>query len=387
VYFLEPDDAVYRYEGATGHLDVAVRGATFDRVVSAGPYVAGRQSGLTLLRWDGTTQDATCGTGRVDRSPSGACVSSGADGVFIQLPGESAPRLELPPDWGAGSAQWSPTADRLLLIRAIRPRPGPGMDPGQSALWVRESDGRLRELYRPPGQGVLTNLRWSPDGKSALVWRIGTTSNSFAADGVETAALLVDVDTAKVVDLGVVMSTQPQWGPDGSLAFIRGGGRMTWDSKQLVVRGVDGRERVTAPTDASRVALLPAWDPAHGRLAWVSGPSATGSLSGDGYVEGLGPGQRVAMIDDGMSASEVRCSEGRVVEGVRWSSDGSALLLLCRKPGRDPLPLELWLYRLVDGSSAPLVRGLVSDPIAGGFGFYGAQPSLFSIVAWSRAPG
>jgi hypothetical protein len=32
-----------------------------------------------------------------------------------------------------------------------------------------------------------------------------------------------------------------------------------------------------------------------------------------------------------------------------------------------------------------LVTGLVSDPQAGGFGFYGAQPSLFSIVAWSRA--
>jgi hypothetical protein len=259
------------------------------------------------------------------------------------------------------------------------------MDPGQSALWVRESDGRLRELYRPPDQGVLANLRWSPDGKSALVWRIGTTSNSLAADGVETAALLVYIDTAKVVDLGVVMSTAPQWGPDGRLAFVRGGGRMTWEHRELIVRGVDGRERVTAPSDSSRVALLPAWDAAGGRLAWVSGPSAPGSGNGDGYVDGLGAGQRVAIIDDGTSASEVRCGEGRVVEGVRWSNDGAALLLLCRKPGRDARPLELWLYRLADDSTAPLVTGLVSDPNAGGFGFYGAQPSLFSIVAWSRA--
>ena len=386
VYFLGPD-VVYRYDGVTGHLDIAARGATFDRVVSAGAYVAGRESGLTLLRWDGTTEDVGCGSGRPDRSPSGACVSYGTDGVSIQLPGDSVPRQVLPPDWGAVSALWSPTADRLLLIRTIRPRPGPGMDPGQSALWVRESDGRLRELYRPPGQGVLGNLRWSPDGKSALVWRIGTTSNSFAADGVETAALFVDVDTVKVVDLGVVMSTQPQWGPDGSLAFIRGGGRMTWEHRELIVRGVDGQERVEAPSDSSHVALLPAWDAAGGRLAWVSGPSALGSGNGDGYVDGLGAGQRVAVIDDGTSASEVRCGEGRVVEGVRWSNDGAALLLLCRKPGADARPLELWLYRLADGSSAPLVRGLVSDSAAGGFGFYGAQPSLFSIVAWSRAPG
>jgi hypothetical protein len=387
LYLLGADDAVYRYDGATGHLDVTWGGATLDRVVGAGPYVAGRQGGLTLLRWDGTTEEVACGSGRGDRSPSGACVSSGPDGVFIQVPGASVPRLELPPDWGAGSAQWSPTADRLLLIRTIRPRPGPGMDPGQSALWVRESDGRLRELYRPRGQGVLANLRWSPDGKSALVWRIGTTSNSLAADGVETAALLVDIDTANVTDLGVVMSTAPQWGPDGRLAFIRGAGRMTWEHRELVVRGVDGRERVIAPSDASRVALLPAWDPAGGRLAWVSGPSAPGSGNGDGYVDGFGAGQRVAVIDNDTSENEVRCGEGRVVEGVRWSTDGTALLLLCRKPGGDARPLELWLYRFRDGSSTPLVRGLVGVPsAAGGFGFYGAQPSLFSIVAWSRAP-
>jgi hypothetical protein len=262
------------------------------------------------------------------------------------------------------------------------------MDPGQSALWVRETDGRLRELYLPPGQGVLSDMRWSPDGKFALVWQIGSTSNSLAADGVGISALLVNVDTAKVVDLGVVMSRQPQWGPDGSLAFIRGAGRMTWEHKELVVRRPDGREQVMhAPSDFSRVALAPAWDPAGGRLAWVSGPSVPSSYSGDGYVDGLGAGQRTAVIDGGgrSAQSEVRCGEGRVVEGVRWSNDGTALLLLCRKPGRDARPLELWLYRLADGSSAPLIRGLVSDPMAGGFGFYGAQPSLFSIVAWSRS--
>ena len=74
-----------------------------------------------------------------------------------------------------------------------------------------------------------------------------------------------------------------------------------------------------------------------------------------------------------------------VAEGMRWSADGEALLLLCRNPGRDPYPLEVWLYQLGSGTSAPLITGLVSDPQARGFGFYGAQPSLFSIVAWSRA--
>jgi len=160
---------------------------------------------------------------------------------------------------------------------------------------------------------------------------------------------------------------------------------MTWENKELVVRSLDGRERVVhAPSDEPRVALAPAWDQTHARLAWISGPAAPGSGNGDGYVDGQGAGRRVALVDE-KNPFEVRCAESRVVEGVRWSSDGEALLLLCRKPGRDPRPLELWLYRFADGTSAPLVTGLVGDSVGAGFGFYGAQPSLFSIAAWSRA--
>ena len=161
---------------------------------------------------------------------------------------------------------------------------------------------------------------------------------------------------------------------------------MTWENKRLIVRGADGRERIVRPpTDQARVALAPAWDTALGRLAWVSGPEVPGSGNGDGYVDGIGAGQRVVVVEDGGNESEVRCAAGRVAEGTRWSGDGEAVLLLYRNPGRDPYPLEVWLYQLGSGTSAPLITGLVSDPQARGFGFYGAQPSLFSIVAWSRA--
>lgn len=385
LYLIGADDGIYRYEGRSGRLTPVWRASSFDRVSVAGVYAAGRQGGLTLLRWDGTTVDAGCGGGYGTVSSGGSCASSGPDGISVRLPGEAQPRLVLPPDWRGGSPVWSPGGDRLLLVRVIESRPGPGEDPGLSALWMLEKDGRTREIYRPPTRGVLTAPRWSPDGRFALVRQYTTTSNSLAADGSGTSLLLIEVATGHVVDLGVVMSVS-QWGPRGDLAYVSGGSRMTWENKTLIVRGADGRERIAqAPTNEPRVALAPAWDGARGRLAWISGPALPGSGNGDGYIDGAGAGQRVAVINDGAKASEVRCGAGRVAEGVRWSSDGDALLMLCRKPGRDAFPLELWLYRLSDGTSAPLVTGLVGGPPeAAGFGFYGAQPSLFSIVAWSR---
>ena len=70
-------------------------------------------------------------------------------------------------------------------------------------------------------------------------------------------------------------------------------------------------------------------------------------------------------------------------EGVRWSHDGTALLLLCRRPGARVNAFELWLYRLdVPGRAAvPVVRGLTW----GGVSAYGLAPSLFTHTAWSRA--
>src|SRR5437870_4965257 len=204
LYVLDIANGIYRYDGATGRLELVWRDSSFDRSTREGTYVTGRHGGLTLLRWDGTTADVSCGTGYGDIALNGACVSYGTDGVFVRLPGEQSPRLVLPADWGAGAAAWNPQGDRLLLMRAVRPRPGPGLDPGQSALWLLENNGRLRELYRPAPQGVLTRLRWSPDGRSALVWQVDTTSSSIAADLGGISALLVDPDRSGVTNLGMV---------------------------------------------------------------------------------------------------------------------------------------------------------------------------------------
>lgn len=306
----------------------------------------------------------------------------------MRLPDDAAPRQILLPDWGAKSIAWSPDATRLLLVRLLAARPGPGLDPGLDSLWIMEADGRLREVYRPAGRATLSSPIWSPDGGRAIVWESSSTSSSFAADGVGLKTLLIDVASGAVGDLGVVLHRWAAWAPDGRLAYTRGGLRVTWENKELVLRDPTGRERLLrAPTSEQRVGLAPAWDPSRARLAWVSGPVTPGDWSGDGYMDGKGAGRRVAVIQDGNKLSEVACGGGRVVEGVRWSADGLALLLLCRKVGRDAQPLELWLHRLTDGTSAPLVTGLPGGgPYeAGGFGFYGAHPHITMLAAWSRA--
>lgn len=375
------DDAIYRYDGPRGTLDRVWSASTFEREALEGVYALGRHGGVTLLGWDGATENIPCGSGYASTALIGACASSGIDGVSLRLPAETKARVVLPPDWGAGAVSLSPDARRLLLVRTIEPRPGPGMDPGLSALWLREADGRTREIYRPPLRGVLRAPMWSPDGTKVLVNQTETTSNSFAADGVGVTTILIDLATGAATSLGTTRSET--WGPGGQLAFVRGGSRLTWSNKDLIVRDVSGVEKRRTAGDAPQVALAPAWG-ALGRLAWVNGP-ATQDASGEGYLDGLGAGRRNAVIEENGVTREVSCVDGRVVEGVRWSQDTSKLLLLCRKPGSDPLPLEIWLYRFADDTRQPLIRGLQSHPQAGGFGFYGAQPSLTSVAAWSLA--
>lgn len=379
------DDSIYRYDSATGVLQRVWRASTFDVEIADGVYAIGRHGGVELLRWDGTTAPVPCGTGyAADPAANGACASAGVDGVFMKLPTDAQPRQVLPADWGASSVALGPTGDRLLLVRTIRQRPGPGMDPGLAALWVMERDGTLRQLYRPAEQGVLSTPVWSSDGRMALLREITTTSNSMAADGFGIRTLLVDVASGSVKSLGSVMGGYA-WSADGRLAFVRGEGRLSWDDRHLIVRDQAGTEHEIAPSGrVPRVAILPAWGPAGDRLAWISGPK-TSDFGGDSYIEGKGAGRRVAVIQDGGLQREVACGDGRVTEGVRWSADGSRLLLLCRVPGHDPRPLELWLHRVADGTSAPLVRGLLSNSWAGGFGYYGQQPPITSVAAWSLA--
>jgi hypothetical protein len=233
----------------------------------------------------------------------------------------------------------------------------------------------------------ISGLRWSGDRRLSL-WQNASTSNSFAADGVGISLHVVDVETGSDRDLGTTLGFRAwaQWSSDGRLAFVSGGGRGTWHAKQVKVLYPDGRietvagDGATHPVPGSRSAIAPAWRPVDrdAALSWIEGPS-TDTLSGLDYVAGRGPGERLAVVETTVGHVVAPCP-GSVTEGIRWAADGRSAVLLCRTPSVESHALELW-YAPLGGTPRRLVTGLGDL----GFGYYGAQPSLLEITAWSLA--
>jgi len=393
LYVWGADDSIYRYDGATGALERVWRASTLAGETADGPNVLGRHGGLTLLRWDGTTEPK-CPTGSFATiSSKGTCAFTGGGGdsaVYVNR-GIGGAQMLLPADWDAGSYAWSPDGLELAIVRnEPRVGPVPALEPSsRNTLWLLDRRGALTKIFDSSNAlSFLYGLKWSFDGRIAF-WENATTSNSIAADGGATTLHVVDVHTRAKVDLGTTLGSRAwaQWSADGRLAFVSGGGRETWGNKQLVVLERDGTRRTVAG-DLGRIggsasaAIAPAWQPTLGapaRLAWIEGPAGGIGASPD-YFRAVGPtAQRVAVLETPGGRASLSCP-GLVTEGVRWSADANAALLLCRAPGVDQHALQLW-YAPLGGTPRALVTGLGDL----GFGYYGLQPSLFDIVAWSLA--
>lgn len=383
LYVWGADDGIYRYDGPTGALTLVWRSADLVRASPAGPYVLGRHGGITLLRWDGTTEVA-CPTGSYAAVSSRArCAFTDASGA-VHVDQGGGPRPVLPADWGASQYVWSPDGAELVIIRTAR-RPEPVR--AHQTLWLLDGGGALTKIYDSANAtSFLFGLKWSTDRRVSF-WESATTSASFGADGALTSLHVVNVDTGAAIDLGTTLQDRDwaQWSADGRLAFVSGGDRATWHLKQVKVLLPDGRVDTIAgdgaihPGPASTSAIAPMWQDGRAtpdQLAWIEGPAADLEASSD-YFHGIGPtALRVAVLASG---ARVGCP-GLVTEGVRPSADGKSALLLCRVPAIEQRALQLWLAP-VGGTARPLITGLGDI----GFGYYGMQPSLLGITAWSRA--
>ncbi len=402
LYVWGADDGIYRYDGTTGALARVWGMPTLAGETAYGPYVLGRHGGITLLRWDGATE-ATCPSGSFAAvSIRGTCAFTGVggDGAVYVDRGMGGAQMLLPADWGAGGYAWSPDGLELVIVRSERRTdPVPALEPSsRNTLWHLDRRGVLTKIFDSNNaMSFLYGLKWSFDGRVAF-WENATTSNSLAADGAATTLHVVDVHTRAHVNLGTTLGSRAwaQWSLDGRLAFVSGGWRQTWENKQLVVFERDGTRRVVSgdlglARVASRAAIAPGWQPVFAppgresvfgpppRLAWIEGPAGGIEASPD-YFRAVGPiAQRVAVLETPGGRTQLTCP-GLVTEGVRWSADGSAALLLCRMPAIEQHALQIW-YAPLGGKPRQLITGLGDL----GFGYYGLQPSLFDLVAWSPA--
>ncbi len=402
--------ALYRYDGATGAVTrmpdgplsglavVMSTGIAFE--TAAGVYLRGIQGRWDLLHWDGTRagddEFTACQASKghfaswCTVTPKGIGLGYGTHvgppcgaPAFIRFPGETAGR-PLPADLCIGSAWVNDGGSVVVASGFVRTGSAASGCPGDQfeidgtchrrTMWVVPTGGTPRTLVTPALPGVNGVVAISPDGRSAAAQHFGS-------------LFLVDLASGAAVHLGAGWSGV-SWSADGRLVFVRGSGRESWSSRTVVVATADGKTTEVLgykPTTTMPIGLAPVWDPAGGRLAWVASPtsataSATYEASTREHLSGTGVGDRRVLVGGATGdPTEYRCGEG-VAEGVRWSPDGSALLLLCRRPGTRVNAYELWMQKLDGSRSVPLVRGLT----LGGVDPYGVAPSLLDNTAWSR---
>ena len=405
--------AVYRYDGASGTL--AKMDGWFSFAVghetAAGVYVQGPNGRMDFMRWDGSRasdQEFTACQQEPGLFASWCSVSATGVGVgygshtgpgpgpftgpwcpaaFIRLPG-TARGTSFPPELCVQSA--SVSADgKQILINDVAPRPSPTAfvggrcQPGyvtfdnttcyERRAWIMPVGGAPRQLRLAPATADLFLGSLSPDGRFAI--------------GSQAGELVrVDVATGTTAALGPVDRTASlRWSAGGGLAFVRGAGDDSWIDRTVVVVAEDGsaRDMRFARSDWA-IGLAPAWDPSGRRLAWIASPAGVAGAAGaaQDYLDGRGVGDRRVLVSDLTSDPlEIRCGDG-VAEGVRWSRDATALLLVCRRPGIRAAAFDLWLHRLgaPGAASVPVVRGITW----GGVDAHGFAPDLLLLAAWSR---
>jgi Tol biopolymer transport system component len=290
------------------------------------------------------------------------------DGLFVES-ADGAERRRLvatPAREGSGvlGLAWSPDGRWLAFERLEW---GPEGTPVRSGLFRVKTDGsEVHPLHlNPDGAALRSHLAgWAPDGRAVLFWQ-GILSASIAMDGL--ALRLVPAAGGAAAEISPAVLLHPDllaWSPDGRrLAFVDGGGRMTWANKTLAV--ADASLRVERLSPGGRADLHPAWSPDGRWIAHASGPAEPRDAGGDGVKRVLARRRIRLVAPDGSGTRQLTDDARFRDERPRWSADGTHLLLARLEDEQ----AQLWLMRADGSGQRRVVEELTPGP--GWHGTYG----------------
>ncbi|MGQ9677490.1 MAG: zf-HC2 domain-containing protein, partial [Chloroflexota bacterium] len=291
------------------------------------------------------------------------------EGLFV-VDADGSDRRELAKS--TGGFAWSPDGQWLAFEKAEQVGQQP---PTAQGLWRMRVDGTEAQpvyLNPDPVESQSRLAGWSPDGQYLLYWSGMLQSSSMAADGLPLMRVPVSGGTpVEIAGAMLVYSDYLDWSPDGRrLAFVDGGGRMSWDNKRIAVADTTGEQRVLS--EQGRADLFPAWSPDGSLIAYTSGPAAPGVGGGDPAKQAMAQRHIWVIAPDGSGKRELTDDPAYRDERPRWSKDGAFILFARIKDEQ----VQVWTMR-ADGSERRLVADDLSVAATGmaspsiWFGYYG----------------
>lgn len=239
---------------------------------------------------------------------------------------------------------------------------------GQGDIYVMDADGSDLAPLTTSEFGSDGSPDWSPDGPIAFV------SNR---DG-NTEIYVMHADGSgqtRLTDTPTVWEQDPVWSPDGSrIAFTSGPDASGSNDQEISVMDADGSDRTRLTDNAARDAY-PAWSPDGTRIAFAS--NRDGQDEDDIYV----------MNADGTGQTNLTDSQA-YDSRPSWQEDGSAPQVAVAAPV-DGSHVDMGAVVAADYACTDGESGIATceGPVADGVAFDTASPGAhqFTVVAEDRA--